>query len=400
MSDQRYPENVVICIDTSRSMYRSDYSPSRLACSVDALKKLVSERLSLDPASSFAIIRFSTNPEKLLNFTSVESEILNTLDSLKIEGESAMGDALAVSIKMIIEELRKVSAKLPRILLISDGNFTTTAVDPIKMSRLANELNIKIDTFRLGEASHLNILKRLSDVSNGRYYYINDIETLKQSALDFARSNLKSSNTKTKTLIENPKFLRKIAANLLRVQDLTKDDEQRIKHIRGMADYKKCSICFSDSDPITKGSFYITGRYCPNCMTPFHIHCLAGWADSQDEPKLKRSGTVRCPHCFYLLKIPSEVSQAQKLKVLSGTSTNIDIESGDRKKVRAIQKKASELGDEAMYNSCPVCNMIFEEDQDVVKCGNSDCGTLYHKDCFEKLYNKICKNCGSKLVLN
>jgi uncharacterized protein YegL len=381
-------------------MYRSDYSPSRLACSVNALKKLVSERLSLDPATSFAIVRFSTNPEKLLNFSSVESEIYNTLDSLKIEGESAMGDALAVSIKMIIEELRKVSAKLPRILLISDGNFTTTAVDPIKMSRLANELNIKIDTFRLGEASHLNILKRLSDVSNGRYYYINDTQTLKQSALDFARSNLKSSSSKAKKIIENPKFLRKIAANLLRVQDLTKDDEQRIKHIRGMADYKKCSICFSDSDPITKGSFYITGRYCPNCMTPFHIHCLAGWADSQDEPKLKRSGTVRCPHCFYLLKIPSEVSQAQKLKVLSGGSTNVDIESGDKKEVIATQKKTSELGDEAMYNSCPVCNMIFEEDQDIVKCGNPECGTLYHKDCFEKLYNKICKNCGSKLVLN
>jgi len=400
VSDQRYPENIVLCIDTSRSMYRSDYSPSRLACSVNALKVLVRERLSKDPATAFALVRFSSNPENLLGFSSLQDEIINSLDSLTIKGESAMGEALALSIKLIIEELRKISAKLPRILLVSDGNFTTTAVDPIKMARLAKELNIKIDTFRLGEVSHLNILKRLSDISNGKYYYINDMETLKESAINFAGSNLKSSSAKAKNLIENPKFLRKIAANLLRVQDLTKDDEQRIKHIRGVADYKKCSICFSDKDPITQGSFYITGRYCPHCMTPFHIHCLAGWADSQDEPKLKRSGTVRCPHCFYLLKIPSEVSQAQKLKVLSGTSGTVNIQSEKTKKVKVYQKKASELGDEAIYNSCPVCNMIFEEDHEVIKCGNPECGVLYHKDCYQKLRNGICKNCGSKLILD
>ena len=59
-----------------------------------------------------------------------------------------MGDALAISIKVIIEELRKIMAKLPRILVISDGNYTKTAVDPVKMARLAQGLGIKIDSFR------------------------------------------------------------------------------------------------------------------------------------------------------------------------------------------------------------------------------------------------------------
>ncbi|TFF94396.1 MAG: VWA domain-containing protein [Promethearchaeota archaeon] len=399
MSDQKNPENIVICIDTSRSMYRSDYPPSRLECSVNALKKLVSQRLSIDPATAFALVRFSSNAEKIIDFSSIEKEILDSIDSLTIDGTSAMGDALALSIKLIIEELRKISAKVPRILLISDGNFTTTAVDPIKMARLAKELNIKIDTFRLGEVSHLNILKRLTDISNGIYYYINDVETLNESAIDFAKSNLKLSSSTFKNLTENSGFLRKIAANLLRVQDLTKDDEQRIKHIRGVADYKKCSICFSDKDPITKGSFYLTGRYCPNCMTPFHIHCLAGWADSQDDPSMKRSGTVRCPHCFYLLKIPSEISQAQKLSVLSGYQKNLNTDSATTQDCRAYKKKALELGDEALYNSCVVCNIIFEKDEEIVKCGNRDCGVLYHRECFAKLKNGICKNCGCKLVL-
>ncbi|MFO7797732.1 MAG: hypothetical protein ACQERB_11305, partial [Promethearchaeati archaeon] len=239
----------------------------------------------------------------------------------------------------------------------------------------------------------------LSDISNGIYYYINDVETLNDSAIDFAKSNLKLSSSTFKNLTENPAFLRKIAANLLRVQDLTKDDEQRIKHIRGVADYKKCSICFSDIDPITKGSFYLTGRYCPNCMTPFHIHCLAGWADSQDDPSMKRSGSVRCPHCFYLLKIPSEISQAQKLSVLSGYQKNLNTDSAPTQECSAYKKRALELGDEALYNSCVVCNIIFEKDEEIVKCGNRDCGVLYHRECFAKLKNGICKNCGCKLVL-
>ena len=37
---ERHPENIVICIDTSRSMYRTDYKPNRLKSSIDAVKKL------------------------------------------------------------------------------------------------------------------------------------------------------------------------------------------------------------------------------------------------------------------------------------------------------------------------------------------------------------------------
>ena len=217
---------------------------------------------------------------------------------------------------MIIEELRNIMAKLPRILVISDGNYTKTAVDPVKMARLAQGLGIKIDSFRIGEMSQLNILKRLSDLTGGTYYYNNSEDSLLESAQKLADANIQVPSLKKKELIEKPEFLRKIAATLLRVQDLTKNQEMRIKHIRGEADYQKCTICFSETDPYTKATFYLTGRYCPNCNTPYHIHCLAAWASSQTERTLMESGTCRCPHCFYLLKIPIEVTQIQKLKIL------------------------------------------------------------------------------------
>ncbi len=400
MSENRIPENLVICIDTSRSMFKKDFTPNRLTCCISAAKTLIKERFYLDSLSAFAIIKFSDKAKKIIDFiaSGFVDSLIEALDALTCGGYSAIGDALALSIKTLIAELRKISAKTPRIILISDGNYMRTVADPIKMARLAQGLNIRIDTFGIGNARQDNVLKKISDITGGRYFYNNDLESLLRSAKEVAEDNYKTYTTGKKTIIENPAFLRKIAAGLLRVQDLTKDQEQRIKQIRGKVDFKKCSICFSDQNPYTKGSFYITGRYCPNCTTPFHIHCLAAWADSQKDHQVKRSGTARCPHCFYLLKIPIEVTQIQKLRVLTKGFKEETAQKPEIIPAKYIQDVAI-LGEEALFNACPVCHLIFEKGQPAVQCGNLQCNTLYHEDCFKKLTEGHCKNCDTKLHL-
>ena len=400
MSENRIPENLVICIDTSRSMFKKDFTPNRLTCCISAAKTLIKERFYLDSLSAFAIIKFSDKAKKIIDFiaSGFVDSLIEALDALTCGGYSAIGDALALSIKTLIAELRKISAKTPRIILISDGNYMRTVADPIKMARLAQGLNIRIDTFGIGNARQDNVLKKISDITGGRYFYNNDLESLLRSAKEIAEDNYKTYTTGKKTIIENPAFLRKIAAGLLRVQDLTKDQEQRIKQIRGKVDFKKCSICFSDQNPYTKGSFYITGRYCPNCTTPFHIHCLAAWADSQKDHQVKRSGTARCPHCFYLLKIPIEVTQIQKLRVLTKGFKEETAQKPEIIPAKYIQDVAI-LGEEALFNACPVCHLIFEKGQPAVQCGNLQCNTLYHEDCFKKLTEGHCKNCDTKLHL-
>ncbi len=400
MSENRIPENLVICIDTSRSMFRKDFAPNRLTCCISAIKTLIKERFNLDSLSAFSIIKYSNKAKKIIDFTTsnFENQLIEGLNSLKCGGYSAMGDALALSIKSLIAELRKIGAKTPRIVLISDGNYMRTVADPIKMARLAQGLNIRIDTFGLGNTRKDNVLKKISDITGGRNFYNNDPESLIRSAQEIADDNYKTYGSSKEVLIENPAFLRKIAADLLRVQDLTKDQEQRVKQIRGEGDFKKCSICFSDQNPYTKGSFYVTGRYCPNCTTPFHIHCLAAWADSQKNHQIKRSGTARCPHCFYLLKIPIEVTQIQKLRILTKGSKEETAKKPDLMPAKYIQDVGI-LGDEALFNACPVCHLIFEKGQSAVQCGNLQCNALYHEDCFKKLKDGHCRKCEVKLHL-
>lgn len=397
---EKVPENVVLCVDASRSMYRSDYKPNRLIASIKALKRLAELRLEQDPNSAFAVIKFSDTIEKILDFTGSIDSIHLSLKDIRIGGNSAMGEALGLSIKVIIAELRKIGAKVPKILLVSDGNYTKTEADPLKMAQLANGLNIKIDTFSLGDASSMNILRKISKASGGRFYYTNSPDSLLESARSLAGDNLKSfDSTSPQTMLENPAFLRKIAADTLRVQDLTEDQEQRLQQLRGNVDYKKCSICFSDKDPDSGGTFFLTGRYCPNCNIPFHIHCLAGWASSMGESSVKQSGTCRCPHCFYLLRIPTEVTQVRKLRTLSSSSSKkIGPKEPDTFPAKAVN--IDDLDEDALYNSCPVCNYIFEGGNEVIECGNYDCGALYHRDCFNKLANEQCKSCEGKLTLS
>ena len=118
-----------------------------------AVKKLISKRFNVDSLSTFAIIKFSDTAEKVIDFTasSYINNLNNALDSLTCGGYSALGDGLALAIKTIIAELRKIGAKPPRILLISDGKIMNTAADPLKMARLAQGLNVKIDTFLVGD---------------------------------------------------------------------------------------------------------------------------------------------------------------------------------------------------------------------------------------------------------
>ena len=130
---ERLPENIIICIDTSRSMARKDYPPNRLLTSINAIKKLINDRYLEDPSSYFAIVKFSDKPKRVVEFTNTKQHLFEGLDSLYLSGKSALGEALALSIKMIIAELRKIAAKSPRILLITDGKYTKLSVDPVKM---------------------------------------------------------------------------------------------------------------------------------------------------------------------------------------------------------------------------------------------------------------------------
>ena len=133
----------------------------------------------------------------------------------------------------------------------------------------------------------------------------------------------------------------------------------------------------------------------PKLWYAIHMTCASMWAKSNNK---ESDGTVlRCPHCFYLLKVPAAVQTATKLHQEVKNEAKTAASSNQTQQVFMPKRVvASSLGDAAMYSACPVCSGIFDENETVVACGNSHCNAIYHESCFNQIANSTCKVCGAK----
>jgi hypothetical protein len=104
----------------------------------------------------------------------------------------------------------------------------------------------------------------------------------------------------------------------------------------------------------------------------------------------------RCPRCFYLLKVPASVQTATKLHQEVKNEAKQSANAPQAQSFMAKKVLAKSLGDAALYSACPVCSGIFDENEEVVPCGNPRCNAIYHESCF-KQSDSVCKVCGSKL---
>ncbi len=402
------PESIILLLDTSRSMFRRDYSPNRLDACKHALMHFIQTRqdneATLGGSSAFALISIDTAPEIKINLDDYATrDIFEELfESCTPKGNSAIWDGFAFALKVLIEDIRHSGARAPHIIMISDGKASPSRVDPEKMANLAKQTGIRVDTIKIGDVETVNLLKQIATISEGQYYFADNLNELVEIMTRLATPNVipTGGNYGGKKRIISRKVLKKIAVPLRSESEMNKgstDQKELISRLRGTKSYQKCSICFQSDDPYTKGSFSLSGRYCPNCGTPMHASCAAQWGRNQDK---EGDGTIfRCVHCLYLLKIPSSMQ------------TKVQMHQNLIKETRARKKKqtqvqtfnvapqlANTLGEAALYSACPVCSGIFEEDDQVIACGNPDCNAIYHLAHFDKLPNHRCKVCGAKLV--
>ena len=87
------------------------------------------------------------------------------------------------------------------------------------------------------------------------------------------------------------KFLEKIATDLIPLSQ-----EQLNEKL-------KCQICFKDNPESL--------RSCPNCKKTMHLPCVGNWSSQM---KLNNPYVFRCPFCFFLLRVPHEFIDRDKVK--------------------------------------------------------------------------------------
>jgi uncharacterized protein YegL len=385
-------EDTVILLDTSRSMLRKDFKPSRLAAGVQTAKNFIQSKLSIDMKDRISIISFGDNTHKLIDFAFEEERLINSLKKVQISGRGILHEGIAFALQLLVEELRKIGGKIPRILIITDNKFVFKKDRLDKMVNIAKGLGVYIDVCQLGgiQGYEEHILKRISQKTRGDFGFYNNTKEIINAGKVLAskkevRETVDYFSPEKKEGIAP--LVSEIALPLRRPNLL----EIRLMMSGKGRGEDKCNICHSVKAPATGSGFYSEGRYCPSCDRAMHLSCAAMWAKKTEYKK----NVFRCPFCFFLLELPRAALKFAKDNDEETEGIKI-IEENEE-----LETKITLIPSENVNQidaSCFYCHSIFLGDYQVFQCDK--CGSYYHKPCLDKMINEIsaCRNCGAKII--
>lgn len=385
-------EDTVILLDTSRSMLRKDFKPSRLSIELQTAKNFIESKLSIDMKDRISVITFGGVMRKLINFAFEENKLIQSLKKVQVSGQGFLHEGIAFALQILVQEMRKIGGKTPRIFIITDNKLKVDASKLKKMVNIAKGLGVFIDACQLGGTQDYgeNSLKRITQLTGGEYGYFNNSKALINAGNAFAS---KKDANKTSDYFSPEKkdkiapLVSEIALPLRRPSLL----DIRIMMKGTNKGQEKCQICHSVKAVITGADFFSEGRYCPSCDRAMHLSCAAMWAKKTEY----KDYVFRCPFCFFLLFLPKAALKLvkDKAELSQGIKIIDDDEALDTKMILIPEEKIDQID-----ASCSYCHSIFLGDFKVLQCEN--CNAYYHEPCLHKMMKEIkaCRYCGAKIT--
>ncbi len=146
----REEATVILAMDVSRSMKAEDVQPTRLDAAREAAKAFL---LQVPEKFRVGVVSFATRAAVGVPPTEDRELITAALDTLKPGEGTAIGDAVALSVRLGNQEVPADGVVPPRtILLISDGLRDGGLVEPADAAARARERGIPVHTVLVGTA--------------------------------------------------------------------------------------------------------------------------------------------------------------------------------------------------------------------------------------------------------
>ncbi len=190
--------DIVLCIDVSRSMLAEDIRPNRL----EVAKERIREFARLRPTDRISIIIFSEKVFTLLPLTTDPALVDQVLAEISIGylgSGTNIGDGLALSVARAVNSETKNKV----IVLLTDGVANVGTLTPIQAAEEAKRYGIKVYTIGLGTDEDAKIpvgngvfgtqyqlipggsidykvLKEISDLTGGKFYPAKSEKALKE----------------------------------------------------------------------------------------------------------------------------------------------------------------------------------------------------------------------------
>jgi uncharacterized protein YegL len=394
VSEERL-EDVVICIDVSRSMFRRDFAPSRLDAVKKAVQEFIVRKNQRDNRDRVALVSFASKGNIVTELSNEPNDLIPALEPLKASGTTGIGEGLAVAIQLLVKEIQLLGQKVFRIIVISDGKPWNSTIDPFKMATLASRLKVYIDTIgisELGVAYQESVLEKIAVETKGEYSRVFETQSLIEVLTNLAaKKEIPYSETQRRAITDTT-VLNIIAGDLFRPAEASEDQTELVNLIMGK-EKKKCIICYQYTCPTCSGPFFSCGRFCSNCKAPMHLHCASDWAENS--PPEKNPTIFRCPRCFFLLKVPEAVQRLKRAHPKASYDLPAEQETT---RFALITKETDDLASAV----CVICHMIFDFASDPRAYLCTTCGTYYHAKCLEDWLAKgegACRVCGKRIEM-
>jgi len=207
--------DIVLCIDVSRSMLAEDIRPNRL----EVAKQRIREFARLRPTDRISIVIFSEKVFTLLPLTTDPALIDQVLSEISIGylgSGTNIGDGLALSVARAVNSETKNKV----IVLLTDGVANVGTMTPLQAAEEAKKYGIKVYTIGLGTDEDAKIpvgngvfgtqyqlipggsidykvLKEISDMTGGKFYPAKSDEALANILSDIQKlekTKIKVSN--------------------------------------------------------------------------------------------------------------------------------------------------------------------------------------------------------------
>ncbi|PHO09357.1 VWA domain-containing protein [Malaciobacter canalis] len=187
--------DIVLNLDTSDSMKQRGFNKFDLQENrFDVVKELASDFIDKRINDNIALVVFGNSSliASTLSFDKqAQKEILNYLDIGIVGPRTALIDSLASSVKI----LKNSKSKSKIIILLSDGEDTSSQIPFNIVLKLLKKYNIKVYTIAI-QSQNRYILNKIAKETNGKYFNANskeDLQNVYKQINELEKSKLKKN---------------------------------------------------------------------------------------------------------------------------------------------------------------------------------------------------------------
>ena len=168
------PPVVVLVMDVSNSMDRTDVAPNRLEAAEAAATAFLNE---LPPRFLVGLATFAGEAQLVVDPTRVREDVVEALERFTTSPGTVIGDGLMVGLDAI-EDVREEAPSTPAVaLLLSDGRDTGSSVSPDDAAARAKSIEVPVFTVVIGEVvegggpgANLAALEAIANTSGGETF--------------------------------------------------------------------------------------------------------------------------------------------------------------------------------------------------------------------------------------